>query len=126
MGEIIQIYLTDEQNTKLLADASSENLSSTDFIKWKVFGGDKPTARPFSVEEIINEIILKQPTENFSLPEIMGEDRWRESGTKPYVARMFFKEIENRSKELGIEFVEINRKTRRAMYKYITNNESEE
>lgn len=115
---IVKLTLNDEYYEKLKIMAQAEQKSIQDFIRDTIFQIDTI----FTLEEAINRIHQKEYKigDEFELPDVYGEDWTIERGPAGVFGKKFFNYV-NANPQLGIEFKDMGKYGRRAVYKIVKN-----
>ena len=107
--------LNTEYGRKLELLAEGNMMSVQDYIRSKLF----PSETIFTVQEVIRRVRLKEPTDEFTIPDLYSDDEWGtiNKSVAGVLGKNFFKFI-NAHPELGITLIENRKSNRRTVYSY--------
>lgn len=113
----VRFDVNEEYYQRLLQMAEGEHLDLQAYIRWRLFGGEKPI---FTVDELIRRIRARGPSpEPFSVPDLFSEAEWAtiNKGQAGVLGREFWRRIAQEP-ELGIRWLPEQTINRRTVYIY--------
>lgn len=118
----VRFDVNEEYYQRLLQMAENEQLDLQTYIRWRLFGGEKPI---FTVDELIRRIRARGPSpEPFSVPDLFSESEWAtiNRGEMGVLGRGFMRKVAQEP-ELGIRWLPGQTIGRRTAYIYCENEE---